>query len=87
MSALGSEKVGHDSYDSPKTTLRKWNTTLALFLPTIHSTQHYLYFAALQRREETLATMPSSEIEKVEFVNWFNRLSEHKGPNHHVLMY
>jgi hypothetical protein len=73
MSAYDSEKVpvGHESptYDSPNT-----NTNIEF--------EDYLYYAALRRREEDLAMAPNSEIEKVEKKsNWFNRLSEHKGPN------
>jgi hypothetical protein len=46
--------------------------------------EDYHYFAAVQRREADLATMSRSEIEKADNAstnNWFNRLSEHKGPN------
>ena len=46
--------------------------------------EEYLYFAAIQRRAEDIATIPSSELGKIEKSNWFNRLSEHKGPNVNV---
>ena len=63
------EKVGHDSfsaYDIPNTKVEF---------------EDYLYFAAVQRRDEDIATLTTSEIEKAGKSNWFNRLSEHKGPN------
>ncbi|KAF8815786.1 hypothetical protein BYT27DRAFT_7224712 [Phlegmacium glaucopus] len=43
--------------------------------------EDYLRFAAIQRRAEDLATLPASELGKLEKSNWFNRLSEHKGQN------
>ena len=87
MSALGSEKVGHDSYDPPKTTVENvgQNNFSAYDPPnTIVEFEDYLYFAAVQRREEDLATKPRSEIDRGEKSDWFNRLSEHKGPNVNV---
>ena len=80
-----SEKVGHDSssaIESPKTNLEKvgHDSFSAYDAPNAKvEFEDYLYFAAIQRREEDLATMPRSE--KVEKSSWFNRLSEHKGPN------
>lgn len=72
---MSAEKVGHDSFS-------------AYDLPSANvEFEDYLYFAAIQRREEDLAIMPMSsnpEIEKDEKRNWFNRLSEHKGPNVNV---
>lgn len=87
MSAPSSEKVERDSYDPPKTNVEKvGHGTFSAYDPpnTNVEFEDYLYFAAVQRREEDLATMSSSEIEKVGQSNWFNRLSEHKGPNVNV---
>jgi hypothetical protein len=39
--------------------------------------EDYLHFAAIQRREEDLL----AGVKEVETTHWFNRLSEHKGPN------
>ena len=84
MSAVNSEKTGLDSYDPPKSTVGHEDFS-AYDPPTTNvEFEDYLYFAAVQRREEDLATMPRSEVEKVEKRNWFNRLSEHKGPNVNV---
>ena len=85
MSALSSEKVGHDSYDQPKANVEKvGHGTFSSYDPpnTNVEFEDYLYFAAVQRREEDLAT--GFESEKVDKSNWFNRLSEHKGPNVNV---
>jgi hypothetical protein len=92
MSALSSEKVRKDSFsdhDPPKTNVEKVGQDSGSFSAydppsTNVEFEDYLYFAAIQRREEDLATMPTSEIEKVEKSNWFNQLSEHKGPNVNV---
>ena len=46
--------------------------------------EDYLHFAAIQRREEDLADTSEPQVEKLEKRNWFNRLSEHKGPNVNV---
>jgi hypothetical protein len=84
MSALSSEKVENDSFDSPKTNVEKVGHGTFSAFDTNVEFEDYLYFAAVQRREEDLATLPTSEIEKVHKANWFNRLSEHKGPNVNV---
>ena len=70
---LNMEKVGHESLFSYDPNSNSQSTDVEF--------EDYLYFAAVQRRAEDLATMPASEIEKVEKRNWFNRLSEHKGQN------
>lgn len=76
MSDLTSEKVGQDSYsidDAPPNT----GTNVEF--------EDYLYFAAVQRRAEDLLLHGATpEAEKVLKSNWFNRLSEHKGPNVNV---
>jgi len=70
--------VGLDAMNAPNTMTGMTNmpppTTKVVF-------EDYLYHAAVQRREEELATTPQSEIEKVAKRSWFERLSEHKGPN------
>ena len=73
MSTLTSDKVGQDSYsvDYPP------NTSVEF--------EDYLYYAAVQRRAEDLLLHGATpEVEKVVKTNWFNRLSEHKGPNVNV---
>lgn len=87
MSALSSEKVGQDPYDAPKANIEKvGQDTFSSYDPPTANVEFedYLYFAAVQRREEDLANLPISEIEKADKSNWFNRLSEHKGPNVNV---
>lgn len=87
MSAISSEKVEDHSYDPPKANVEKVeHDTFSAYDPpnTNVEFEDYLYFAAVQRREEDLATMPTSEIGGVDKSNWFNRLSEHKGPNVNV---
>ena len=69
----GSEKVEHDSrsvFSDPRDKRVEF--------------EDYLYFAAIQRREEDLAILPPSELRNSEKSNWFSRLSEHKGPNVNV---
>jgi hypothetical protein len=68
--ALNIEKLGHESLFSYNPDLHSQSTHVEF--------EDYLYFAAVQRREEDLATISGPEIEKN---NWFNRLSEHKGQN------
>ena len=70
---ISSEKAGRDSSLS--------QTSLDPTPPsTIVEFEDYLYYAAVQRRAEDLAMLPTgSEIEVK--TSWFNRLSEHKGPN------
>jgi hypothetical protein len=90
MSAPISEKLGHDSLSAnepAKSSLEKvgQDTFSSYDLPnTKVEFEDYLYFAAIQRREEDLATLTTSQVEYVEKSNWFNRLSEHKGPNVNV---
>ena len=71
---IHSEKVGNESLSS--------------YDPNLQSTkvefEDYLYFAAVQRREEDLVTLSGPEIERSEKRSWFNRLSEHKGQNVNV---
>ena len=82
---LSPEKVG-EGYDKPKSDVVEkvsHDTFSPYYLPnTKVEFEDYLYFAAVQRREEDLAYLPASEVEKAGGKsNWFNRLSEHKGPN------
>jgi hypothetical protein len=71
MSALSSEKVRQDSFsahDPPKTNVEKvGQDSFSTYDPpsTNVEFEDYLYFAAIQRREEDLATMPASEIERL----------------------
>ena len=90
MSALISEKVGRDSMsanDPGKSSVEKvgQESFSSYDLPNAKvEFEDYLYFAAIQRREEDLATLTTPQIEKLEKSNWFNLLSEHKGPNVNV---
>ena len=85
MSAFSSEKVG---LEKTKLNVEKVGNGDSFSAYDSQNTnvefEDYLYFAAIQRREEDLATMPASEIENDEKRNWFNQLSEHKGPNVNV---
>ena len=80
-----SEKVGHDdssAFDATKINVEKTGHDSFSAYDAFNNNvefEDYLFFAAIQRREEDLAVMPRSE--KVEKSNWFTRLSEHKGPN------
>ena len=71
QSQMSSKKCTFSPYDLPNTKVEF---------------EGYLYFAAVQRREGDLAYSPTSEVEKVAGgkSNWFNRLSEHKGPNMNI---
>ena len=70
-----SEKVGHDSGSAHSNPIQPDQQV---------EFEEYLHFAAIQRREEDLAGTPEPQVEKLEERNWFNRLSEHKGPNVNV---
>ena len=79
MSALNSEKVELE---------QELPDSSSVHSPVAQNTniefEDYLFFAAIQRREEDLITTSTPAPEKVEKSNWFNRLSEHKGPNVNV---
>jgi len=70
---VGSEKAGRDSPLSQPSLDPTPPSTAVEF-------EDYLYYAAVQRRAEDLATLPPGSETEVK-TSWFNRLSEHKGPN------
>lgn len=73
LQTKSSEKVGQDP-TSPYSDSRATNVEF----------EDYLHFAAIQRMAEDMVTVPESKLLKLEKSNWFNRLSEHKGPNVNV---